>query len=338
MANLRAGILGSGFIAGYHAKAASVTNGIDIVAVASRNDANARTFAMKHSIGTVHTTYDDLIRDRSLNAVIIGTPNVLHAPQTIAALESGKNVLVEKPMAMDATEAKGMSAAARNAERTLFVGHMWRFDEEVRYLKDAIARGQIGQIFETVGYGVHESWTPSGWFVERKLAGGGALADMGVHAIDTARFLLGSPNPVSVYAKVATRFGDYDVEDSASVLIGWQGGVYSVIESGWGYPHAEAAEAGTRLYGVTGYASLFPTFVTRNDQAANGVVTNPQFPSRAEHCGQGIYDAQMAAFVQSCESGVEKTVGATGEDGAVIMAILDAAYESARTGQVVAMQ
>lgn len=338
MANLRAGILGSGFIAGYHARAASVTNGIDVVAIASRNEAHAKALAMKHDIEIVHKTYDDLIRDRSLNTVIVGTPNVLHAPQTLAALEDGKNVLVEKPMAMDATEARAMCAAARDAKRTLFVGHMWRFDEEVTYLKDAIAQGRIGEVFETVGYGVHESWTPSGWFVQQSLAGGGALADMGVHAIDTARFLLGGPKPVSVYAKVATRFGDYDVEDSASVLISWQNGAYSVIESGWGYPHAEAAEAGTRLYGVTGYASLFPTFVKHNDQTPEEATTNPSFPSRAEHCGQEIYDAQMAAFVHACETGVEPTVGASGEDGLVIMSILDAAYESARTGEVVAVQ
>ena len=81
------------------------------------------------------------------------------------------------------------------------LGHMWRFDTEVNYLKKAVESGRLGRIIKTKGYGIHENWGPSGWFTQKDLAGGGALADMGVHAIDTVRYILGDPKPQTVYAE-----------------------------------------------------------------------------------------------------------------------------------------
>src|SRR5439155_3472803 len=127
------------------------------------------------------------------------------------ALRAGKHVLVEKPMARTVLEADAMIEAARVGHVALMVAHCWRFREEVRALRRRVADGEFGEVVKTRAYGAHEGWGPSGWFTDPQLAGGGALLDMGVHAIDTTRFLLGDPVPTGVQAVVGTRYGDYAV-------------------------------------------------------------------------------------------------------------------------------
>jgi predicted dehydrogenase len=138
------------------------------------------------------------------------------------------------------------------------VAHCWRFRHEVIALRDRIAAGELGEIVKTRGYGVHANWGPSGWFTQKDLAAGGALVDMGVHAIDTARFVLGDPDPERVCAVPGTRFGTYDVDDDGILLIGWSNGTNSLVESGWWHPHKEGMEADTEVYGTGGVPADLP--------------------------------------------------------------------------------
>jgi predicted dehydrogenase len=212
------------------------------------------------------------------------------------------------------------------------VGHMWRFDEEVNFLKRVADSGKLGKIIKTKGYGIHENWGPEGWFTKKELAGGGALADMGVHAMDTVRYIMGDPKPVEVYAKIGTYYGDYDVDDSGVIMITWDNGAVSVIESGWWQPHMDGPEASTGLFGTEGYASLFPTKLKLKIEGTPGEFIPPA-PEKTEHCDQTIYDGQMAHFVECIKSRKQPSPGIA--EGQVIMQIVDAAYESAETGKVV---
>jgi predicted dehydrogenase len=212
------------------------------------------------------------------------------------------------------------------------VGHMWRFDEEVNHVRDLVRSGQIGRIVKTRGYGIHENWGPSGWFVQKYFAGGGALADMGVHAIDTVRYVLGDPKPTQVYARIGTFYGDYDVDDTGIIVITWDNGVTSVVESGWWHPHVDGPEAATRIWGTEGYASIFPTTVKLREGQKIREVT-PTFPPRQEHCDQSMYTRQMAHFIECVRTRTRPIPGAA--EGQVVVEIVDAAYESARTGRAV---
>ena len=332
MQRIELALIGSGFIAAYHARAIQEVLDAELRAVCSRDRSAAERFAAEHHIPYATDSISDLLDRDDIQAVVIATPNKFHAPYSIDFMSHGRDVLVEKPMAINAEQGRDMIRAAQQHSRILMVGHMWRFDEEVNSIRDHVQSGQMGRIVKTKGYGIHVDWGPGGWFVQRDLAGGGALADMGIHAIDTARYVLGDPAPTEVYAKIDTCFGKYDVDDTGIVVITWDNGTVSLIESGWWHPHADGPEASTQFFGTQGYASLFPTRIKRkiHDQYEEIV---PVMTPRQEHCDQAMYTRQMQHFVQSVRQRQQPIV--TMQDGLVNLQIIDAAYQSARTRQVV---
>lgn len=332
MEEIKIALIGAGYISDYHARGLLSIPEVKIVAVVSKNIDSAKKFAHKHKI---KEAYDDIssILKNEINAVIISTPNYLHAPQTIEFLKNGIDVFLEKPMGMNADEGRQISKVAKEQNQLVMVGHMWRFDTDTNYIKDSITSGKLGKVFKTKAYGIHENWGPSGWFTEKKLAGGGALADMGVHAIDTTRYLIGDPKPIKVYARIATHFGAYDVDDTATILITWDNDVESIIESGWWHPHMDGPEASSGIFGTKGYASLFPTFLKLKKGEENTEKVTPDFPKREDHCDQIIYTRQMQHFVNCIKSREQPCPGLV--EGQIVMDIVDAAYKSARTGEVV---
>lgn len=247
-----------------------------------------------------------------VDAVVIGTPNALHHPQAMAAFRAGKHVLVDKPMAVTVAEAEEMADTAAAAGLTLLVGHMWRYRDEVVAARDRIRAGSVGRPVRTRGYGIHAGWGPSGWFTEPHLAGGGALIDMGIHAIDTVRFLLGDPTPTRVQASLGTAYGDYAVDDDGVVLIDWSNEVRSVVECGWWQPQLDGVEADTEVFGTAGVERIWPF-----------TAASPA-PADYEHCSLPMYEAQMADFLHCCATG--DTPLASAEVGLTALRIVEAAY------------
>jgi predicted dehydrogenase len=325
-------IAGAGYIAAIHARAVQVCGG-QVVAVIEKYPERSATFASQFEVDRQYRTVEDMVKDDKVDALVIGTPNFLHASQARAALKAGIPVLVEKPMAMNATEAEEMLQASKKSGVPLMVGHCWRFDEEVNWLKDQMHR--LGGILRTKGYGVHTNWGPAGWFTEKKFSGGGALVDMGIHALDTARYLLGDPQPVSVYARIGTYYKDFDVDDTGVVIVNWDNGTTSYIESGWWQPHSDGPEATTQLFGTRGYGQLFPTQLELPivaGQKTHVIRSGFQFP-REEQCQQSMYDAQMAYFINCIQ--INKTPVPGGLEGLMNMKVIEAAYESSRTDKVI---
>ena len=331
MATLRFGIVGLGYIASYHATGAVEAPNAALVAGFDPDPSKRAAFSERFPEAKVYEDAAAMAAAPDVDAVAVGIPNAYHLPVAETFLRAGKHVLMEKPMAMNAAESEAMAATARETGRTLAIGHMWRFDEEARYVRGLVESGRLGTVVKTKGYGIHAKWGPEGWFKQKALAGGGALIDMGVHAIDSALYILGDPKPVSVYARIGTWFGDYDVDDTGIIVITWDTGVTSIIESGWWHPHMDGPEAATQVFGTGGYARMFPTMYV--PMAMDEKSERPKFPAREEHCVQRIYTAQVQEFAAAVDEGREPANGI--EVGLAVMRICDAAYRSSEEGRVI---
>jgi predicted dehydrogenase len=281
--------------------------------VANWREQSATALAERYAIPRVTTDWNEIVEATDVDAAVVATPNAFHAPQSVALLSAGKHVIVEKPMATSVAECDEMIDASRASGAFLMVAHCWRFRDEVLAMREQVASGELGEVVKTRGYGAHATWGPEGWFVDPALAGGGALVDMGVHAIDTARFLLGDPTPNRVCAAIGTRYGTYQVDDDGVLLITWSNGTNSVVESGWWQPHVGGLEADTEVYGTKGYARIW----------------DPEPPSEDyKHDTQPMYSAQMAEFLDAIAEGRQPRP--SGEDGRVVMQVVEEAYRSAR--------
>ena len=333
---IKLAIAGTGTIAKTHARAAQSLDNCELSAAVNHRAESLREFANCYSIERQYLSLDELIVDGDIDALIICTPNALHAPQTAAALKNGIHVLVEKPMALNAAEAKAALVLSELCRASLQVGHCLRFLPDVVALRDKIAEGVIGQIIRTRSVAAHYNWGPSGWFTDPQLAGGGALIDMGIHAIDTVRCTLGDPRPLSVYANIDTHYGDHAVDDTGVVSISWSNEVTSIVEFGWWYPHDAGVVANSEYVASEGYARLLPSAIHCLDSQAvqpTPVETVSSNIDDIDRLFEQMYRDQLAAFLRCIENGIAPAPGA--REGFINMQIVDAAYESSRSGQVV---
>jgi predicted dehydrogenase len=326
---IRIAFTGAGWIINVHAQAALAQTDVELVAVVNKLSDHTAALTHKYNIKQTFETVEQLLASVNLDALVVGSPNYLHAPQTIAALNAGIHVMVEKPMAMNALEAYQMMEASQKSGALLMVAHCFRFDPEVLWLRNQASNGRLGKIIRTKGYGVHALWGPSGWFTEARYAGGGALADVGIHALDTARFLLGDPQPVSVYARIGTYYTKQDVDDTGILIVNWDNAAVSYIESGWWQPHTDGPLPATQLYGEKAFGQLFPTYIQEQSDKIDPGFTFP----RVEGFQQSLYNDQILYFINCIRDHITPYPGAI--EGWTNMKVVDAAYQSARTGSVV---
>ena len=293
------------------------------------------SFSGQAPVEKAYYDVEALAADPDIDAVSICTPNKFHAPVAMLMMRSGKHVLVEKPMAANAAECEAMIALAREKGVILQVGHMWRFHPSVEMIRRVVSEGLIGEIVKVKGYGIHVNWGPDGWFVNRDLAIGGALIDMGVHAIDTISYVLDDPEPKQVYAKVETRYADYEVDDSGIIMVTYSNGATAIIESGWRNPYSDGEEASCQFFGTKGYARIFPTEVRTNMGGKWGRFTPDREPGDPDEQAEVIktYFREVSAFCEAIAEGKPSMV--PGEVGLRAMKIIDAAYASTKEGRAI---
>lgn len=309
----RFGISGYGWAARMHADAVRRAGHI-VVGVSGPRPGPRDIFSQANGCLFSVETVDELVHKANLDALIVCSPNAIHFTDAAQAIAAGVHVLIEKPATTSLKDCEALRLSASAANVTVGVGHMWRYRDEVISMRERVKSGEFGSIVRTHGYGVHARWGPSGWFVNRELSGGGALIDMGIHAIDTARFILGDPQPIRVQASLGTgAFSDVNVDDDGLIIIDWDNGVRSLIECGWWQPVLGGIEAETKVIGTHGHAQIWPAFES--------------FGDKYQHCDVAMYEAQIRDFVNSCMTGVEPR--ASFSVGQVALQIVLQAYESA---------
>lgn len=192
----RLGFVGLGWIGRMRLDALAEAGAAEIAAVCESAPERLNQAGEAHPKAARFADFDGLIEragEMKLDGVVIATPNALHAPQTLAALERGLAVFCQKPLALDAGEAREMVAAARKADRLLGVDYSYRFTDGARELKRIVETGELGRIF-SLELVFHNAYGPDKpWCFDPRLAGGGALMDLGVHLIDLAFWLLDDP-------------------------------------------------------------------------------------------------------------------------------------------------
>lgn len=287
-----------------------------------------------------YTDYRELLADAEIDAVSVALPNALHAPVSIQALEAGKHVMCEKPLAMNSAQAEEMVATARRLGRTLMVHFNVRFNPTSQAVKRAIDEGKVGDIYFARSVWHRRRGIPKlgGWFTTKELSGGGAMIDIGVHRLDLALWLMGYPKVVSVsgstYSYLGKQLGQrqgkvFDVDDLAAAFIRFENGATFMMETSWASNTEKREDQWTQLFGVQGGALIRNLnegyeFEARVFRDVDGEVVGevPETPDPLETAQQH--------FCRAILNGTEPM--ATGEQGLNVMRILDAIYESARTG------
>jgi predicted dehydrogenase len=212
---------------------------VQILAIADIDEDRLKTCTDTFNVPRPCTDYREVLAMPDINAVSICLPNFLHAPVTIEALQAGKHVLVEKPMAMSAQEAQAMLAEAARQGKTLAVSmnYRWDFNPDSHYLKQLITQGKLGEVYYIRSASLRRRTFLRGqksWFSQKQRSGGGALIDMGPHMIDLAMWFAGDFTPVQVSGVTRTALMvDTDVDDLASALIRLKGGATIALESTW---------------------------------------------------------------------------------------------------------
>jgi predicted dehydrogenase len=326
---IRVGVIGTGAISQVvHVPIFAEREDVDLLAVADADKHKAEVLSRRFDIPLVLDT-DDLIAREDLDAVVICTPNNLHEEMAIAALEAGKHVFVERPLA---TTSAGAARAIEVAERmgqVLVVGMPHRFRPSVVALRSFIAGGELGDI-----YAVRGSWmtrsVPSSrrsWRQEREAAGGGALVDLGVPALDLCLWLIDFPAIKRV--SCVTSPVDGSVEDAATLLAESADGVALTLEVSNKLFAAEDRYY-ARVMGTEGSGSLPPLEVFKQLGGRPLEVTPRQpKPSGGENPYMNAYRRQLDDFVQIVTGRHEPEPQ---HAQVALMALVEAAYEAAASG------
>lgn len=343
MKTIRVGLVGSQFISSIHCESLRTVPGTEVVAVASATEGNARAFAERHGIPRWFTDYRRMYELPEIDLVVLGLPNDLHCDATVQAAAAGKHVVCEKPLCLNLAEADRMIAACRQARVQLMYAEELCFTPKYVRLRQLVDEGALGKIHLVKQSEKHDG-PHAGWFWDVRRSGGGVTMDMGCHAIEFFRWLLGGKGGKaavrSVYADMGTYVhGDRTRGDDVSTLVcKLDGDVTAIAEESWAKPGGMDDRA--EVYGSEGvaYADLLRgnaihTYSRRGYGYAVEKAGSSQgwsFTIYEEAWNYG-FPQEMAHFVACVRD--DRPPLCTGEDGRAVLEVLCAAYASAAAGR-----
>lgn len=293
-------------------------------------------------------SFEQMIADPKLDGVIICLPNFLHFPATLATLEAGKHVLCEKPPTLNLLEMKRLHEETQRRKHVYFFGRQLRFSDSALAVKRLIEQDRLGAIYFAKAIWVRSRGTPSGvggWFTDRARAGGGALIDIGIHALDAVWHLMGTPRPLTVSGRTFSNFARlstaevFDVDDAAYGLVRFDNGAVVQFEISWAAnlpddipldPYNGRELVNSVLYGPKATIRLNPLTLFEDQ---DGQVQTVQI---APIEGVLPFHLQMEKFIDAILG-----LAAPENDSRQalqLMQMIDAIYESSRTGREVIIE
>ena len=301
----------------------------------------------------VYTDYRELLKDESIEVVHVCTPNRMHAEISIAALEAGKNVMCEKPMAKTAADARAMVEAAKRTGKKLTIGYQHRAKAEAIYLKNVIERGDLGEIYYAHAYAIRRRGTPNwGVFLNEFEQGGGPLIDIATHSLDLTLYLMNNYEPRMVvgtcYKKVENPEegnpwggwpeGANTMEDSAFGFIVMKNGATINLESSWALNTIEPVPEGSvQLCGTKAGAQIKGGVSINKAEFGKLVDIKPEMGAGGVNFYAGISATppitEQLRWYDALEKGTDPVV--LPEQACVVSEILEAIYTSAKTGKPV---
>jgi predicted dehydrogenase len=344
MKKLNIGIIGLGWPGQQHAIAARAIDSAPLYAGADLDETRRLAFEKEFAPEKSYRRYEDLLKDRQVDAVIICLPNFLHFPASLAALEAGKHVLCEKPPTLNAAEMKVLCEEARQRDLVYSFSRQFRFTPRMRAARRAIEQGRLGRIYHAHATFVRSRGIPVGvgnWFTEKERSGGGALIDIGIHALDAVWFLMGAPRPVSVSAKVFRNFAHlvkapiFDVEDAAYAFIRFENDSVVQLETSWAAnltddipPRKYFGQelVNSTLYGTKASVRLNP--LTLFEDRSDEIVKISLDIGGSEASG---FELQLRNFLAAIRG--ETNLVNTAAQALVLMEMIDAIYASSELGR-----
>ncbi len=347
---LKVGVIGVGGIARLHMPGWAASEHAEVVAGCDIDEAILHRWGGEYHIEKLVTDPADLFGDPDIDIIDVCTPNNYHAPLTIAALEAGKHVLCEKPLAPTPAEIREMIAARDRSGKMLMTAQHFRFRGSSKAMKAEIETGALGDIYHARSWMLRRAAAPTRpGFILRKHSGGGSCIDIGVHILDLTLWFMGNPRPVAVSgvarAELAHQEGafsiwggpipaEFDVEDFAAAFVRFENGATLVLEVSWLLHHStDGEDMQMWLYGTRGgchwprcefYES---NYVTRQLYDRTLKLTRDHLEPHALECVE---------FAQAIVDGAPSPVPA--EQSLQVMAILDGVYRSQQTGTEVRLE
>jgi len=354
---LKIGIIGCGGIAnGKHLPALSTVDEASIVAfcdiVPERMEQAGEKYGTKGY--KLYADYKKLLEDKSIDVVHVLTPNKDHSYITVDALEAGKHVMCEKPMAISYVEAKKMLDAKNKTGKKLTIGYQTRYQADSQYLKAACERGDLGDIYYAKAHAVRRRAVPTwGVFLDEEKQGGGPLIDIGTHALDLTLWMMNNYKPKSVMGNTYKMLGangnsgnawgpwdpaKFTVEDSAFGFITMENGATIMLEASWALNTLDAIEAKTTLHGNKAGADMRDGLRFNFDDLGRLSMTKPNLSAG----GAAFYEGKDFSKPEQLEARLwidailnDREPVVTPEQAIVVSQILEGIYESAKTGKLV---
>jgi predicted dehydrogenase len=351
MAKLKVGFIGVGGISNTHVPGWNASPHAEIVAGADLSEASLKIWGDRHGITRLSTKPEDLLADDSIDIIDICTPNMYHTPWVIKALEAGKHVICEKPLAPTPKDIKKMIAARDKSGKLLMTAQHFRFSGVSRAVKAEIESGSLGNIYHARGWMLRRNaYIPTQTFVYKKHSGGGACIDIGVHILDLTLWMMGNPKPLTVSGVARSELGkisgnfstwhggtmpkDSDVEEFASAFVRFDNGATLMLEVSWLLHHDTTSEDMQMwLYGDKGGAhwpsAQFLSSNYKTKQHYNNILKNTKDVMEA-------HAFECYEFARAIVDGRPSPVPP--EQSLQVLSILDGIYRSQAAGKEVKLE